>query len=80
MLKAYCFRARKAIGQSRQGTSLIRFHAETLHCHSEPPDRLRMNFAKNLPEGNSNQETLRRPAICGTPQNDKGKGRFPNRQ
>ncbi len=32
-------------------------------CHPEPFDGLRIDSAKDL-------EILRRPAICGTPQND----------
>jgi hypothetical protein len=43
-------------------TALASFHLETPLCHSEPFDRLRINFAKNVC-GSSNYEILRRPAV-----------------
>ena len=59
--------------------SLDSAHQVAQHCHSEPFDRLRTGSAKNEarchPEsrlgGAKDLEILRRPASCGTPQNDK---------
>ena len=55
------------------GVEVTISHPQTVYCHSEPFGKLRTSSAKRrivILSKAKDLEILRRPAICGTPQND----------